>query len=155
MIDVLADPENALAASEATALAVDALSVDIRTPTGTVRAVDSVMPAPDSAEDVVAAARAMILEAELRRGATVASLREHDIGRESVLPLLKAAQSYRNRVRPPFGYGAIDGGPVPQHDHAVPLAPLPGNARMDGGLECRERVCLGVEDADGGEVRRR
>lgn len=62
-----------------------------------------------------ASARAAFLRARLLRGATLEELRMRDDGRTFILPLLNAQHAFRNLDDPtePFGFGAIDGRPVP------------------------------------------
>ena len=65
------------------------------------------------AERAVAGARALISAHALSTGISVARLRKDDIAREAALPLLRAAEELRNHPTSEWGYGAIDGGPVP------------------------------------------
>lgn len=66
------------------------------------------------AEHSIAGARALLTEHALSTGVSVSELRRHDIGREAVLPLLRAAEELRNHPTSTWGYGAVDGGPIPK-----------------------------------------
>ena len=61
-------------------------------------------------------ARAAFLRARLIQGVPVERLRAQDDGRALIRPLLDMQHAFRNVDAPdePFGYGAIDGRPVPQ-----------------------------------------
>lgn len=62
-------------------------------------------------EQVVAAARQMVLRAHLAAGAAVSDLVVHDPGRTAVLPLLRMSDRLRNTW--PDGFAAVDGTPIP------------------------------------------
>ncbi len=65
------------------------------------------------AERAVAGARALMSGHALSKGISAARLREDDIAREAVLPLLQAAEELRNHPTSEWAYGAIDGSQVP------------------------------------------
>lgn len=76
-------------------------------------------------DDITAQARAMFLETELQKGATIEVLRQHDTGREFILPLLKRQQLFQNNpAAGPYWYPIIDGFPVP--DAGIRVEPIPG-----------------------------
>jgi glycerophosphoryl diester phosphodiesterase len=65
-------------------------------------------------DDITAQARAMFLETELQKGATIEELRQNDTGREFILPLLKQQQLFQNNpAAGTYWYPIIDGFPVP------------------------------------------
>jgi hypothetical protein len=70
-------------------------------------------PTRPNGERMVAAARALVLTERLAAGANVDELLADDPGRATVQPLLRALVGLRNRDVPGYGYGAIDGTPVP------------------------------------------
>ncbi len=68
---------------------------------------------PKKRLDIIAAeARAALLRALLDAGDDLDNP-EIDPGREMVLPLLRAAWTYRNLAGHPWGFAAFDGGPIP------------------------------------------
>lgn len=70
---------------------------------------------PKPYEIPIAKKRAEILKDALANGATVEELRRNDIGRESVLPILKEACKEQNKA-----YSVIDGFPIPlQHVRVI------------------------------------
>lgn len=83
--------------------------------------VHSPLPGP---EQVVAAARQMVLRAHLVAGASVSDLLADDPGREAVLPLLRMSDRLRNTW--PNGFAAVDGTQVPvplqERLHLLPTA---------------------------------
>lgn len=65
-------------------------------------------------EQPIAQARALFLEKELAEGKTLRDLQQQDTGREYVLPLLRYSFIYQNNEdHPAYGYGVIDGFPIP------------------------------------------
>jgi len=79
-------------------------------------------------DDITAQARAMFLETELQKGATVEELRRNDTGREFILPLLKQQQLFQNNpAAGPYWYPIIDGFPVP--DDGIRIESIPPKTR--------------------------
>lgn len=72
-----------------------------------------------------ASARAAFLRARIIQGVPVERLRAHDEGRAFIRPLLDMQHAFRNVDAPdePFGFGAIDGRPVP--DRYLEAWPVP------------------------------
>jgi hypothetical protein len=70
---------------------------------------------PRKQVDMIAAeARAMYLETELLRGATIEALRQHDTGRDFILPLLQRQSLFQNKPESgAYAYSVIDGFSVP------------------------------------------
>ena len=64
-------------------------------------------------EDDAALARAALLRCHLARGDGVDGLRDNDLGRSMILPLIRQAVHLRNRDDVPYGFGAIDGTRTP------------------------------------------
>lgn len=64
-------------------------------------------------DDIAAASRAALLHACLLAGSTVEALRADDPGREMIVPLLRAAKSWRNQTGSRFGFPSLDGGSTP------------------------------------------
>lgn len=83
-------------------------------------------PARSPGEDAVAAARALVLHEKLAAGVPLETLRATDPGRTAVEPLLRSLVGLRNSPDARFGYGAIDGTPVPSR--FVEVLPLPPGA---------------------------
>ena len=80
-------------------------------------AADGAVHLGDSPVDrATSSARAAFLRARLIQGVPVERLRAQDDGRALIRPLLDMQHAFRNVDAPdePFGYGAIDGRPVPQ-----------------------------------------
>ncbi len=79
------------------------------------RQLDRVQVGMKAIDGIVAAARAALLEALLRKDVPLDSLLESDPGREMVLPLLEEQYRFRNLDDPSCGlaFGALDGKPVP------------------------------------------
>lgn len=65
--------------------------------------------APDS---ITSGARALMIEIALRKGATEADIARKDIGRDFIEPLRMGQCVFANRPGP-YGYGVINGNPVP------------------------------------------
>lgn len=63
-------------------------------------------------DKVTSEARAFIIEALLLKGATIEGLRQKDVSRETIKPLLQEQHHFSNREGA-FGYGVIDGRHVP------------------------------------------
>lgn len=79
--------------------------------------------APSKAIDVVTSEfRAALLTARLADGISIDELRTTDPGRAAVLPLIQAQISFRNALGE-WGYGAIDGTPVPSE--YIDVVPVP------------------------------
>ena len=64
-------------------------------------------------DEVAGLARTALLESELRAGATLSYLRDTDPGRQMILPLLRAADRWRNQSNSEYGFGAFDGQEIP------------------------------------------
>lgn len=64
-------------------------------------------------DEIAGQARAALLISELRAGVTMDYLRSADPGREMILPLLRAANKWRNQSDSEFGFGAFDGRDIP------------------------------------------
>ncbi|WP_143049634.1 hypothetical protein [Asanoa ishikariensis] len=60
-------------------------------------------------EEIAARTRAAYLRCLIAEGTSVDKLRENDLGRELVLPLLRKAAVFRNSADVNLGYGAFDG----------------------------------------------
>ncbi|GHO82386.1 protein phosphatase 2C domain-containing protein [Dictyobacter formicarum] len=78
-------------------------------------------------DEVTSNARSLFLESEIASGKTVDELREHDTGREFILPLLKRQTIFQNN--PASGHywvPVIDGFDVP--DEGIRVIPLPADA---------------------------
>jgi hypothetical protein len=60
-------------------------------------------------------ARSAYLHALLTTGSEVEALRSADPSRELLLPLRRVIHVFRNHPESPWGYGCLDGRPVPQH----------------------------------------
>jgi hypothetical protein len=71
------------------------------------------VPARPTGEEVVAAARALVLRSALAAGADVERLRADDPGRAAVRPLLRALVELRNRPVAGYRNAAVDGREVP------------------------------------------
>jgi hypothetical protein len=70
---------------------------------------------PSEAENALALARALVLQCELQRGATIAELRQSDPGRAYIVPLLHSIRSLRNeRSSQRHGFAAFDGVTIPE-----------------------------------------
>lgn len=63
---------------------------------------------------IAASARAAHLQCLLAAGEDLDQLRAKDPGRKLILPLLRRASVFRNRLGHPFSFGAFDGQPVPR-----------------------------------------
>ncbi|MBE3559895.1 MAG: hypothetical protein IMW89_11810 [Ktedonobacteraceae bacterium] len=75
-------------------------------------------------DSIIANARSLFLEAEIAQGRTIAELREHDSGREFILPLIRRQMVFQNRPdRGQYWYAAIGGFAVP--DEGIVVHPLP------------------------------
>ncbi len=75
---------------------------------------------------LLADVRALRLELEILKGATLEQLQQHDTGREFIMPLLEEQSRLQNN--PPAGeywYPAIDGFPVP--DSGIIVKPIPNS----------------------------
>ncbi len=71
-------------------------------------------PAAKSVDDLTAAVRAYVLNAETRRGRSVAELVAHDLGRDAITPLLRYQGLFQNEPeRSEWGHCVIDGFAVP------------------------------------------
>lgn len=78
---------------------------------------------------ITAEARAMFLETELQKGATIEELRQHDAGRAFILPLLKQQQLFQNNpAAGSYWYPIIDGFPVP--DGGIRIEPIPQTTQI-------------------------
>jgi hypothetical protein len=78
----------------------------------------------DKAVDVVAAGmRSALLHALLLEGEPPDELMRNDPGRQMILPLLRHQYRLRNSEDPRFGYGALDGRPVPERFLEVRAVP--------------------------------
>lgn len=65
-------------------------------------------------EEPLAQARALFIEKELAEGKSYKDLQKQDTGREYILPLLKYSIAYQNNENEKqYGYGVIDGFPIP------------------------------------------
>jgi hypothetical protein len=64
-------------------------------------------------DDVAADARASMLTALISSGMTVEELIAADPGRQMLMPLLQAQTLFGNSADPEFGFGVINGNPVP------------------------------------------
>lgn len=64
-------------------------------------------------DEIAGQARAALLISELRSGVTMDCLRSSDPGREMILPLLRAANKWRNQSDSEYGFGAFDGRDIP------------------------------------------
>ncbi|MEL6821229.1 MAG: hypothetical protein AAFP70_05685 [Calditrichota bacterium] len=72
--------------------------------------------APGKKIDIILAeARALYLEAELKQGKTIQDLLRNDTGREFISPMLKRQSTFLNNLRSDYGYPAISNSPVPEH----------------------------------------
>lgn len=72
-------------------------------------------PAEKSVDELTAAARAYVLQAETRKGRSIAELVAHDVGREAIAPLLRYQGWFQNEPeRGEWGHCVIDGLPVPR-----------------------------------------
>lgn len=79
-------------------------------------------------DTITAEARAMFLETEVHRGVTLEALRQHDTGRELILPLLKQQQVFQNNpAAGSYWYAVVDGFPVP--DGGIQIEPIPETTR--------------------------
>ena len=65
-----------------------------------------------TADRILADTRALILELELLDGKTMDELRQHDTGREFILPALRRQTMLQNRLDSPQAYAVFDGTPV-------------------------------------------
>ncbi|KPI02973.1 hypothetical protein OK074_5123 [Actinobacteria bacterium OK074] len=70
-------------------------------------------PAEKEIDGVVASARAALLHALRADGADPADLARTDPGRAMMMPLLRVQNSLANRDGSPYGFGVLDGRPVP------------------------------------------
>lgn len=66
------------------------------------------------AERVPVEARSMLLQCLVLSGVSIDDLRANDPAVHMIAPLIKAHANVRNRTGTPWGFGAIDGRPVPQ-----------------------------------------
>jgi hypothetical protein len=99
-------------------------------------------------DETASSARGAYLRSLLLAGASVEDLLENDPGRQLILPLLRQQFVFRNRsAERRFGYGAVDGTPVPRRfievhrvlsDARIVLA-TDGYARLFPSLEETER----------------
>jgi serine/threonine protein phosphatase PrpC len=65
-------------------------------------------------DDITANARALFLAAEIAQGKTLEELRQHDTGREFILPLLERQMTFQNNPSAgPYWFSVIDGFHVP------------------------------------------
>lgn len=79
-------------------------------------------------DTITAQARAMFLETELQKGATIEELRQNDAGREFILPLLKQQQLFQNNpAAGSYWYAVVDGFPVP--DGGIRIEPISAATR--------------------------
>ncbi len=79
---------------------------------------------PKRVDEINAAARALLLTAELAAGRSIEELRAKDLGREFIRPLLRAQRQFQNSARfREFSYWVIDGYPV--SSAGVRIAPVP------------------------------
>lgn len=82
------------------------------------------IPARGPGEDAVATARSLVLHEKLAKGTPVDALIHADPGRAAIEPLLRSLVGLRNSPAEHFGYGAIDGKPVPaRFIEVIPLPP--------------------------------
>lgn len=65
-----------------------------------------------TADRILADTRALMLEMELLDGKTTDELRQHDTGREFILPALRRQTMLQNRLDSPQAYAVFDGTPV-------------------------------------------
>ncbi len=76
---------------------------------------DGVVHRAEKQLDMIAAnARAALLRALIRAGDDVEQLRERDPGRDMILPLLRAASTWRNVTASDLGFAAFDGTATPE-----------------------------------------
>ena len=69
---------------------------------------------PKEIDDITANARSLFLEAEIAKGKTIEELREHDTGREFILPLLERQMTFQNNpAAGHYWFPVIDGFDVP------------------------------------------
>ena len=82
---------------------------------------------PKKIDLLCAELRSVILEAELRHGATLEAIGADDPGRRFILPLIKAAKCFGNVDQGhPYDYALIDGSEIPAgHRHVYRLDALP------------------------------
>ncbi len=79
-------------------------------------------------DELMSSARAAAIELALAGGATVEQLRQDDVGRTFILPLLQRQQVLQNNpAAGPFWYSVIDGFPVP--DDGIVVTPVPADCR--------------------------
>jgi hypothetical protein len=75
---------------------------------------------------IASEARAMFLETEILRGATIEELCQDDRGRAFIMPLLQGQNLFQNNpVAGDYWYAVIDGSPVPDEGivvHEIPLS---------------------------------
>lgn len=62
---------------------------------------------------VLSEARAALLEAHLIEGVSIDALRSADPGREMILPALREQHVFRNAMGAKYGFGCVDGSPIP------------------------------------------
>jgi glycerophosphoryl diester phosphodiesterase len=96
---------------------------------GAVRVDDQLVEYTATHERVASEARALYLIERLQAGASLDDLREDDLGRRLVFPILQNEALLRNVDAPdPFYFGAIDGQHVP--DRYIGVYPVKADARQ-------------------------
>jgi len=109
-------------------------------------------------DDITANARSLFLEAEIAKGKTIEELREHDTGREFILPLLERQMTFQNNpAAGQYWFPVIDGFDVPDEGiHVLSLTPdvktivlaSDGFPYLKGSLEASEQALQGVFQDD-------
>ena len=87
-------------------------------------------------DEINAAARAMFLAAELERyknspgdlANKVKELRQHDVGRDFIAPLIRKQQCFRNSSGSEYSYWVVDGFPIPPDE--IKVIQLPDEAEF-------------------------
>ncbi|MBS4201248.1 hypothetical protein KHA93_16545 [Bacillus sp. FJAT-49732] len=74
-------------------------------------------------DDITGRARALYLEAEIKKGKTINDLLEHDTGWEFIRPLIKQQYQLQNDPYNQFGYEVINGFPV--DESRIQIIPVP------------------------------
>ncbi|MCJ8007152.1 hypothetical protein ACFFF5_06560 [Lederbergia wuyishanensis] len=78
-------------------------------------------------DDITGKARALYLEAEIKKGKTIDDLLEHDTGWEFIRPLIKQQYQLQNAPDNQFGYEVINGFPV--DESKIQIIPVPDQAK--------------------------
>lgn len=77
-------------------------------------------------DHVLANVRALKLELEMLKGATIEQLRQNDTGREIIMPLLEEQSRLQNNpAAGDYWYPVVDGFPIPSE--GIIVQPIPGN----------------------------